>query len=94
MKITVSLVLMVAILLPAASFTGLSAGNLLAMGSKRGFDELQNSRNNKGEPEDKTGKVKGRGEKRLPEESGEKPGNSPSRKKPRLKYRDLYECGC
>ncbi len=85
---------MVAILLPAASVPGLPAENLLAMGSKRGFDELQDSGKNKGRPEDETGEVKGREEKRLPEEEGDKSGNSPARKKPRLKYRDLYECGC
>ena len=94
MKVAVSLVLSAAILLPAASVPGLSAGNLFAMGSKSGFEELKDSKENEGRFDGGAGKVKDREEKRPPKEGDDKSGNSPSRKKPRLKYRDLYECGC
>jgi hypothetical protein len=94
MKITVALVLSAAILLSAASAPGLQAGGLLAMGSKRGFDEMKDSREDKGRLDSGAGKVEDGGENRPPEGGEDKSGNSPSRKKPRLKYRDLYECGC
>jgi hypothetical protein len=68
-----------------------------AMGSKSGFEhvhkeEMQKQKQEK--HEQGTEKGKGVEEGTQQERSGVKKEKSSPEKKPRLKYRDLYECGC
>lgn len=67
---------------------------VFAMGTRSGFeqirkDEIQKEQNGKGFEE-----KDGQGKELRKEQSGEKEEKSPPEKKPRLKYRDPYECGC
>ncbi len=78
----------------AVCLAGTFPTKAFAMGTKSGFeqirkDEIQKEQNSKG-AEDKGSQ----GKELHNEQSGEKQEKSQPQKKPRLKYRDPYECGC
>jgi len=78
-----------AVCFPAPGPTG-----VFAMGSKSGFDQIRRE----GEQKEQTGqgpeKDEGAEKGVQKENPGGKEEKFPPEKKPRLKYRDPYECGC
>lgn len=65
-----------------------------AMGSKSGFEQLHKEGNKKERAVQGPEKDKGTENGVKKEDPGGKEEKSPPEKKPRLKYRDPYECGC
>ena len=65
-----------------------------AMGSKSGFEQIHNEEKQKEQAVQGSEKDRGTEKGVKKENPGGKEEKSPPEKKPRLKYRDPYECGC
>lgn len=65
-----------------------------AMGSKSGFEQIHKEEKQKEQTGQGPEKDKSTEKKVQEENPGGKEEKSPPEKKPRLKYRDPYECGC
>ena len=75
-------------------FPALCPESVFAMGSKSGLDQI----NMEGKQKEQTGQGPEKDRSTEKKEQEKSPGGngekSPPEKKPRLKYRDPYECGC
>jgi hypothetical protein len=67
---------------------------VFAMGSKNGFDQIHREEKQKGQSAQGPVKEEGTEKGVQKENPGGEKEKSPPKKKPRLKYRDPYECGC
>lgn len=65
-----------------------------AMGTKSAFEKIRKDEIQKEQTDESAGEKNGRGEELRKDQTGGKEEKPPPEKKPRLKYRDPYECGC
>ncbi len=65
-----------------------------AMGTKSGFEQIREDEIQKEQTDKSAGEKNGHGKELQKDQTGGKEEKSPPGKKPRLKYRDPYECGC
>ena len=91
---TRSLFFFIALLAFAVRLTAACPGECLAMGTKSGFEQIQKDKTQKEQTEKSADEKKDRGKELRKDRTGGEEEKSTPEQKPRLKYRDPYECGC